>query len=68
MADILTGQTLFYVGIAIMAVSILIGIVVGFLMKLKSLRLNQKFDVEYGEVRKKKGKSYYDCPRRYRSF
>lgn len=53
MADILTGQTLFYVGIAIMAVSILIGIVVGFLMKLKSLRLNQKFDVEYGEVRKK---------------
>jgi len=51
--DILSGQPLFYLGILIIGIAVLVGIVSLFLIKIKSMRLNQKFEAEYGKPPRK---------------
>ena len=51
--DWLTNEVLFYSGLGITGVSLLLAIVYFCISKIKSVRLNAQLDTEYGERKKK---------------
>ena len=47
--ELLTNETMFYGGMAVAAFSLISAIICGFILMINKMRLNAKFDYEYGE-------------------
>ena len=47
--DGITNEMLYYGGLALAALALVVGVVSGLILKIRSMRLNMHFDREYGE-------------------